>query len=383
MADKDEAQTFEDMGLDDKVLRALEDMGFTEPMDVQVACYPLMMKRRDITVQSRTGSGKTVAFAIPFAQGLVRGGGAGAQALVLEPTRELALQVAEECDKVLSHRSVRAVAVYGGASIGPQIDALRKGAQVVVGTPGRVMDHIERRTLVTSGIEILVLDEADEMLSMGFIEDIRAIIEKLPARRQTLLFSATITDDVKRLSARYMNDPEHLSLSSDFMGVQEISHHSYQISGMTRVSDLIEVLEIEKPESAIIFCNTRRETAMVATHLRKVGMDAQAISSDLNQSQREQVMDRMRAQSLRYLVATDIAARGIDISDLSHVINYNFPTSPEVYVHRTGRTGRAGKSGRAISLVGPQDVSHFYQLKIMLGSKVGTIHEHKLPSRQR
>jgi ATP-dependent RNA helicase DeaD len=357
------SSTFADMGLDGAVLAALDEMGFTEPMEVQSTCYQPIMRGQDLTVQARTGSGKTLAFSIPFAQGLVDPGLASPQVLVLEPTRELALQVSTECARVCAHRSIHVTPIYGGAAIGPQMGHLREGAQVIVGTPGRVLDHIGRRTLRTERISILVLDEADEMLSMGFLEDIRAILDSLPARRQTLLFSATISDDVKKLASRYMSEPEHISLSSDFVGVQEISHHCYQISGVARVRDLVKVLEIEKPDCAIILCNTRRDTTMVARYLRKEGLDAEAISSDLNQAQREQVMDRMRRKDLRYLVATDIAARGIDIEDLSHVINFTFPTSPDLYIHRTGRTGRAGKSGRAVSLVGPQDVSHFHVLK--------------------
>ncbi|MBW2261032.1 MAG: DEAD/DEAH box helicase [Deltaproteobacteria bacterium] len=322
------------------------------------------MDGRDITVQSRTGSGKTAAFAIPFAQSIVSPDLNAVQVLVLEPTRELAIQVAAECAEVCAHRNLEVLPIYGGAPIGPQIDRLKKGVQIVAGTPGRVLDHMRRKTLRTGSIEVLVLDEADEMLSMGFLEDIKAIIDRLPARKQTLLFSATVPDDIKRLASRYMVDPEHISLSADYVGVHEISHTYYQVSGMMRVKDLIKVLEIEKVESAIIFCNTRKDTTAVARYLKKAGLDAEAISSDLNQSQRERVMERTRSKKLRFLVATDIAARGIDIDDLSHVINYTFPTSPDVYIHRTGRTGRAGKTGKAVSLVGPQDVGHFYQLKL-------------------
>jgi ATP-dependent RNA helicase DeaD len=379
----DEFPTFEGMGLDRAVITALEDMGFTEPMEVQTVCYPLIMNQRDITVQARTGSGKTAAFAIPFAQGLVSGEESALQTLILEPTRELALQVAAECERICSHTGARAIPVYGGAAIGPQMDQLRKGAQIVAGTPGRVLDHIRRKTMRTRTVRILVLDEADEMLSMGFLEDILAIIKSLPRERQTLLFSATISDDIKRLASRYMHEPEHISLSADFAGVHEISHTCYQVSGVTRVRDLVKVLELEKPEAAIIFCNTRKDTTMVARYLKKAGISAEAISSDLNQRQREKVMERMRSGKLQYLVATDIAARGIDIDDLSHVINYAFPTSPDVYIHRTGRTGRAGKTGKAVSLVGPEDVSHFHQLKLMHKVKDaredGALKLHRLP----
>ena len=359
-----ERVSFDDMGLTDEVLDALEDMGFSDAMEVQSTCFAPVMGGRDITVQSRTGSGKTLAFAIPFAEGLVDPGARVVQALVLLPTRELALQVAEECRKVCGGSGLSAVPIYGGAPIGPQMDQLKRGAQIVVGTPGRVLDHMRRKTLRTDRIRVLVLDEADEMLSMGFIEDIVDIIGRLPAREQTLLFSATISDDIKKLASRYMRDPQHINLSADFEGVHEITHHHYEVSGMTRTSDLMRVLEVERPGRSIIFCNTRRDTTVVARFLKGKGLKAEAISSDLNQRQREQVMGRMHAGEIQYLVATDVAARGIDIDDLTHVINFNFPTSPDVYIHRTGRTGRAGKSGIAVSLVGPQDVSHFYQLKL-------------------
>jgi ATP-dependent RNA helicase DeaD len=370
---EENAKTFEQMELDEDVLRALEDMGFDEPMEVQTVCYGPVMEGRDITVQARTGSGKTLAFALPFAQGIVDAGLRAPQVLVLEPTRELALQVARECEKVCAHLDMDAVPIYGGAPIGPQMDRLRRGVQIVVGTPGRVLDHMRRRTLRTGDIEVLVLDEADEMLSMGFIEEIRDVIERLPARRQTLLFSATISGDIKKLAARYMRDPEHISLSADYVGVFEIDHHFYEVSGRSRTRDLVKVLGVEEPQSALIFCNTRRDTLSVARYLQDQGFEAEAISSDLNQAQREKVMQKMHAGGIQYLVATDIAARGIDISDLSHVINYTFPTSPDVYIHRTGRTGRAGKRGIAVSLIGPTDVSHFYQLKLThrLGTKKG------------
>jgi ATP-dependent RNA helicase DeaD len=358
-----EPQTWGELGVNPELKQTLLDMGFAMPMPVQRAVFPRMMAGKDVMVQSRTGSGKTAAFGIPFAQGLIDGDKKEVQALVLAPTRELALQVAQECEKIAAKR-LHVIPVYGGAPMGKQIDALKAGAQVVAGTPGRVLDHLRRGTLSLDGLKILVLDEADEMLSMGFLEEITEIIKRCPTERQTVLFSATIPDDIERIGSRYMRSPEKLTLSADYVGVHEIKHTYYMVAGMGRARDLVRVLEIEKPDSAIIFCNTREDTALVADFLRKNGLDAEAISSDLTQKDRERVMGRMKEKNLQYLVATDIAARGIDISNLSHVINYTFPESAEVYVHRTGRTGRAGKSGAAISLISPRELGNFYMLKL-------------------
>jgi ATP-dependent RNA helicase DeaD len=352
------------MGLLPEVGKAIEEMGFLDPMPVQSAVFARMMRGRDVMVQARTGSGKTAAFGIPFAQGLVNPDEKKVQALVLAPTRELALQVAQECGRIAQYRGITCTPIYGGAPMGKQVDALKAGTQVVAGTPGRVLDHLRRGTLRLDGLKVLVLDEADEMLSMGFLEEITDIIKQCPVDRQTTLFSATIPDDIERIGSRYMRAPEKISLSADGIAAREIHHSYYMVSGMNRSRDLLRVLAVERPESAIIFCNTREETSYVAEFLKKHGLDAEAISSDLTQKDRERVMGRTKEKNLHYLVATDIAARGIDVSDLSHVINYTFPESAEVYVHRTGRTGRAGKSGTAVSLIAPRELGNFYMLKL-------------------
>ncbi len=368
---------FAELGLHDDVLRALAEMGFAEAMPVQSETLAPTMSGRDVMIQSKTGSGKTAAFGIPFAEKLVDGQKAEVQALVLAPTRELALQVATEVEKISQYRGIKVAPVYGGAPMGKQIAALEAGAQVVAGTPGRVLDHLRRGTLKTKGVKILVLDEADEMLSMGFQEEIIAILERLPKERQTLLFSATLPPDIVRIARKYMRDPETITLSADYIGVETIQHAYYPVSGINRTEDLRRVLEIEQPSFAIIFCNTKDDTEVVAEFLRKQGRRAEAISSNLTQADRERVMGLMRNNELEFLCATDIAARGIDISDLSHVINYAFPESAEVYVHRTGRTGRAGKSGIAISLVGPRELGALYYLRLLYKVKP---EERRLPS---
>ncbi|MCP4446216.1 MAG: DEAD/DEAH box helicase [Myxococcales bacterium] len=357
---------FEDWNLTEPLMRALGDMGYDRPMPVQEAVITTLTNGHDMMVQSKTGSGKTAAFGIPIAQ-MLSDGKKGVQAMILAPTRELALQVGKEITKLVMHMDVAVVPIYGGAPIGPQIKQLEDGGQIVAGTPGRVLDHIRRGTMKTAGIRMLVLDECDEMLSMGFQEEIENIVGTLPAKeeRQTMLFSATIPKEIERIGRRHMREPEMLTLSSDSVGAELIDHYYYVVSGMARNRDLLKLMKAEKPESAIIFCNTRDETKTVARYLRKNGYDAEALSSDLSQADRERVMVRMRDKNLNFLVATDIAARGIDISELSHVINYTFPASPEVYVHRSGRTGRAGKEGTALSLVGPREIGAFYYLKLI------------------
>ncbi len=373
--------TFEEMGLSDELLRALADMDYIEPMTVQSAVFEAGRDGRDLMVQSRTGTGKTAAFGIPVIA-RIDGDLKAAQALMLAPTRELALQVARELEKLVQHMpGVHVVPVYGGAAIKPQIDALAAGSQIVVGTPGRVLDHLRRRTFKTDHISMLVLDECDEMLSMGFQEEIENIIAKLPPKekRQSYLFSATIPPEIQRIGRRHMTDPLELSLSTDGVSVDEIDHFFYVVRGVARTRDLHKILLAEKPHSAIIFCNTREDTNLVTRFLVRQGLDALAISSDLTQRERERVMKRTRDKNLHFLVATDVAARGIDISDLSHVINYTFPESPQVYVHRTGRTGRAGKRGIAISMIGPRDIGAFYYLKLTYKIRP---HERELPSNE-
>jgi len=357
--------SFADLGLRPEVLRAIADMGFSAPMEVQSATLPLVRAGRDIMVQSRTGSGKTAAFGIPFADGMVDPNQKSVQAIVLLPTRELALQVAAEIARISAQSGLSIVPVYGGAPMGRQIEQLRAGGQIVCGTPGRILDHLRRGTLHLDKVKCAVLDECDEMLSMGFQEDIEAILERTPKERQTMLFSATLPEGIQRIARRYMREPELVTLSAEFVGVHEIRHTYYSIPGGQREAELSRVLEFENPDRALIFCNTREETGRVAEHLRRQGLDAEAISSDLSQSDREKVMTRMRAGSIRFLVATDVAARGIDLENLPCVINYTFPESPEAYIHRTGRTGRAGRSGHAISLIGPTEVGSFYYLKLL------------------
>lgn len=371
--------TFDTLNLTDEVKRALEEIGYLRPTPVQLATYNLAVAGQDIIVQARTGTGKTAAFAIPLVDKMLRDESV-VQALVLAPTRELALQSAKEIARIGKHRHVRVAAVYGGAPMGKQIDELAEGAQIVSGTPGRVLDHLRRGTLNGSQLRVLVLDEMDEMLSMGFARELNAILEFLPdkSRRQTMCFSATVDGDVRRHAERHMKDPQMVSLSSDAVGATAISHHVYMVSGSDRVGDLVKILEVEDPESAIVFCNLRAETEQVAGALQQAGFNADWLNGDLPQRDRENIMGATREGKLRYLVATDVAARGIDISHLTHVINYSFPETAAQYVHRTGRTGRAGRTGCAISLVSPLELGRLYYLR--LEYKISPI-ERSLPNK--
>jgi len=355
--------TFDLLPLTPEVRRAIDELGWLTPTPVQLAAYAPASEGTDLVVQARTGTGKTAAFGLPLIDRRVRPENK-TQVLVLAPTRELALQSARELERIGRHRGIRTSAVYGGAPMDRQIRELQEGAQIVSGTPGRVLDHLRRGSLAVEDIRTLVLDEADEMLSMGFAKELHAIVEMLPKNRQTMLFSATLDEAIQRLAAKFLKDPVQLSLSSDQVGAQTISHFVYLVSGLGKAKDLIRILEVDDPESAILFCNTKAVTEQVAAELQAAGLDADWLNGDLPQGDREKVLERTRKGKLRYLVATDVAARGIDISHVTHVVNYDFPISLEQYVHRTGRTGRAGRTGTAISLITPTDLGQLYYLRL-------------------
>lgn len=355
--------TFDSLPLSEAVKRSLDELGYTHPTPVQRAVFEPAVKGKDLVVQARTGTGKTAAFGLPLVDSIIKQDLKQMQALVLCPTRELALQITREVEKIAKHSSVSIVAVYGGAPMARQVQEIRDGAQIVVGTPGRVLDHLGRGTLDPARLRTFVLDESDEMLSMGFLPQITEIWSLLPKTQQTLLFSATLPPAVQRIAETRLKQPEFITLSGDHIGALEIEHYVYLSHG-DKLSNLLQVLEIENPESAIIFCNTRDETKKVAGALKQEGFSADWLNADLAQNEREKVMARTRDGKLRYLVATDVAARGIDISHLTHVINHDFPESAEAYVHRTGRTGRAGRTGVALSLIAPGDIGHLYMLRL-------------------
>lgn len=355
--------TFAILPLSPELRRALDQLGFQSPTPVQTAVFEPAAEGRDLVVQARTGTGKTAAFGLPLLDRLVKKGEKTAQALILSPTRELALQITRELGRLGQFLPISHVAIYGGAAMEPQVRALSEGAQIIVGTPGRVLDHLERGTLDPTHLRIVILDESDEMLSMGFLPQINAILDHLPTPRQTLLFSATVPPDVKRIAESRLKNPEFITLSGDHIGALSIEHYTYPSRG-NKAEELVQIIAAEKPESAIVFCNTREQTKRIAAALQAQGLAADWLNADLSQADRERVMSATRSEQLRFLVATDVAARGIDISHLTHVINADFPESAENYVHRTGRTGRAGKTGRALSLIAPQDVGNLYILRL-------------------
>jgi len=362
--------------LADPIQQGVRELGWRTPTPVQEKVLPVMRAGRDLIVQAHTGSGKTGAFGIPISEA-ANPELDHCQALVLVPTRELANQVAEEVGALGRHKGVRCVPIYGGVGYQHQIEAIEAGAHVVVGTPGRILDHLGAGRLRLDGVRILVFDEADEMLSLGFWPDMREIQKYVPKERQSCLFSATIPERVQSLARVFLRDPEYVSPSEGQLAPQQIEHFYVVTTAQEKDSNLVRLLEYEDPESAIVFCNTKSDVRFVTAHLQRRGFDADQISGDLTQTAREQAMARIKSGKLRFLVATDVAARGIDISDLSHVIGYSAPESPEVYVHRTGRTGRAGKAGVAISLVSGLDIGNFRYLQQVNRIK---IRERKLPT---
>ena len=348
-ADELPAITIED--LSPRMREAAGREGWTELMPVQAQAIPYILAGRDLMVQSRTGSGKTGAFVLPILD-RIDVNKAACQALVLVPTRELARQVEADAAKLSGKGGPRTVAVYGGVRYGAQLKAFKQGAHLVVGTPGRILDHLLRRSLTLDKLDMLVFDEADRILSMGFYPDMRRVQEFLPKRRvYSFMFSATFPSNVVGLAGEFLHEPETLSLSTDHVHVTDTEHVFYKVEAMTRDRALMRIIEVENPASAIVFCRRKTRVEYVATLLQSFGYDADQLSADLPQNKRERVLDRLRQGELRLLVATDVAARGIDIRELSHVFQYEPPEDPEAYIHRAGRTGRAGATGVAITLV--------------------------------
>jgi ATP-dependent RNA helicase DeaD len=348
-------QTFSDLGLDDAVLKVLKDVGYETPSAIQAATIPLLLEGRDVVGLAQTGTGKTAAFALPILSRLDLAQKTP-QALVLAPTRELALQVCEAFEKYATHlRGVHVLPVYGGQGYGVQLSALRRGVHIVVGTPGRIMDHLEKGTLDLTELKYLVLDEADEMLKMGFAEDVETILADTPKEKQVALFSATMPSSIRRISAKYLNNPEEITVKTKTTTSASITQRYLTVSYPQKVDALTRILETENFSAMIIFTRTKNETETLAEKLRARGYSAAAINGDVAQVQRERTVNQLKAGKLDILVATDVAARGLDVERISHVVNYDIPVDTESYVHRIGRTGRAGRTGDAISFVTPRE----------------------------
>ena len=360
-------QLFESYGLSKEILKAIKELEYINPTPIQAKTIPhLLNSDRDLVGLAQTGTGKTAAFGLPILNQIDYQNKI-TQSIILSPTRELCVQIAKDMQNYAKYLpEIRITAVYGGASIENQIKDLRKGSQVVVGTPGRVLDLINRKVLKINQISFLVLDEADEMLNMGFKEDIDAILETTPIEKQTLLFSATMPPEIMKIAATYMHDPLEISVGTKNSGAENVEHFYYQVNAKNRYLALKRIADINPDIYGIVFCRTRAETQEVADKLIQDGYNADALHGDLSQAQRDHVMHRFRSGNLQLLVATDVAARGLDVNDLSHIINYNLPDEREIYIHRTGRTGRAGKKGEAITIIHNRELHKIREIEKLL-----------------
>ena len=347
--------TFNDLGLPEFILKAVSDLGFETPSPIQQACIPALLEGRDVLGMAQTGSGKTAAFSLPILA-KIDPAAKHPQLLVMAPTRELAIQVADACEHFMKYaKGINIVTLYGGQRYDIQLRALKQGAQVVVGTPGRILDHIRRNTLNLSELRAIVLDEADEMLRMGFIDDVETVMAELPEEHQTALFSATMPEPIRRITKRFMNNPQEVKIKVNNDNAPDIEQNCWYVQGFRKNEALLRFLEVEEFDAAIIFTRTKTGTLDVTELLEKHGFRAAALNGDMTQQLREQTLDRLRNGSLDIVVATDVAARGIDIERISLVVNYDIPLDAESYVHRIGRTGRAGRSGRALLFVEPRE----------------------------
>jgi ATP-dependent RNA helicase DeaD len=362
--------TFEQFGFKPSILKALANISFVEPTPIQEKTIPFLLnQKKDLVANAQTGTGKTAAFGLPILE-QIDTNIPDIQALILSPTRELALQITKDLESYSSFMSnLKVIPVYGGASIEVQIAALKRGAQIVVGTPGRMLDLIKRRRLVVDRIQWLVLDEADEMLSMGFKDELDAILANTPEQKQTLLFSATMPQGIVQIAKTYMHDFQEISVGAKNRGADNVEHIYYQVAAKDKYSALKRLADIHPEIFGIVFCRTRQETKEVADKLMADGYNADALHGDLSQDQRDKVMNRFRTKSLQILVATDVAARGLDVDKLTHVINYNLPDDNEIYIHRSGRTGRAGEKGVSISLIHSRERGKLRDMEYKIGKE--------------
>ncbi len=362
-------EQFKKLGLSDFTIRALSDMGFEEPTPIQEQSIPLLLEGKDLLGQAQTGTGKTAAFGIPLLENI--GNDLRATlAIVLTPTRELCIQVAEELNKLGQFSRARTLPIYGGQDIQRQIRSLQRKPQIIVATPGRLMDHMNRRTIKLADIKMVVLDEADEMLNMGFVEDIEKILSATPESRQTLLFSATMPRQIQTLAQRFLKDPVLISIKSKEVTVPLIEQYYMELHDRQKFDVFCRLLDIQSPELAIVFGRTKRRVDELTEGLKKRGYSAEGIHGDLTQAKRDSVLRQFREGIIDILVATDVAARGLDVSGVSHVYNFDIPQDPESYVHRVGRTGRAGQTGIAMTFVIPRELEHLHSIERLTKRKI-------------
>ena len=353
--DMENKKKFNELGLSARVLEAINKKGFEEPTAIQAMTIPVMLRDdTNIIAQAQTGTGKTAAFGLPLIE-LINPESQTVQAMILVPTRELAIQVSEEINSLKGDKDIRIIPIYGGQSIDQQLRRLKRGVHIVVGTPGRVIDHLNRRTLKLGNIEHLILDEADEMLNMGFVEDMEEIMKHTNADKRTLLFSATMPQKIKDLARKYMDGYELLTVKKEQLTTNLTEQIYFEVKNSDKLEALCRIIDIENNFYGLVFCRTKSDVDYLASHLMDRGYDAEAIHGDISQSQRERTLEKFKKQRVDVLVATDVAARGIDVNNLTHVINYSLPHDPEAYVHRIGRTGRAGNQGTAITFISPSE----------------------------
>jgi ATP-dependent RNA helicase DeaD len=361
---------FRDLGLSDIMIECLRKKGFEEPTPIQAKAIPFLLEnKKDLIGKAQTGTGKTGAFGIPIIEQIIPQS-KKVQALILVPTRELAIQVTEELSSFAEAQKISIIAVYGGQPIERQISRLNRGVDIVVGTPGRIIDHLDRKTLDISKVSFVVLDEADEMLNMGFVEDIEKILQTSPKTRRTVLFSATMPSHIERLAKKYMHDYEVIAVVNDQIGSSNIQQIYFEVAQSDKFEALFRIIDVEESFYGMVFCRTKVDADEIAHKLYNRGTRAEPIHGDLSQGQREKVLQKFRSKQITTLVATDVAARGIDIDNLTHVINYSLPQDPESYVHRIGRTGRAGKSGIAITLITPSEYRKLITLQKIANAKI-------------
>ena len=365
---------FGGLELSEPVARAVEEMGYRDPTEIQAASIPLLLDGRDLMGQAQTGTGKTAAFGIPLVE-RIDPDRPVVQALVLAPTRELAMQISQELSRLARHREIRIATIYGGAPMGPQLLDLKLGAQVVVGTPGRILDHLSRGTMRLNEVRYLILDEADRMLDMGFMPDVERILRRTPRSRQTALFSATMPTVVRILARRHMKDPAWIQVKPEERTVAEVDQLYYEVAERDKSAGLKLILEEQKPERALVFCRTQVAVDRVTRFLRARGFQVEAIHGSMSQQHRERVIADFRRGDLPLLVATNVAARGLDIPEVSHVINYDIPEESESYIHRIGRTARMGRDGVAITFVAEWDGDSLAEIKKAVN---GSLREERL-----
>jgi ATP-dependent RNA helicase DeaD len=361
---------FDELGLKDTVLNAINDLNFEYPSDIQAKSIPVSLEGFDLIGQAQTGTGKTLAFGAPMLSKMDAPNGK-VQALILAPTRELAIQVSEELAKISKYEKYKLLPIYGGQSFDKQLAPLRKGVDIVIGTPGRILDHINRRTLKLENVKFLVLDEADEMLNMGFIEDIESILSNLKEDRQTMLFSATMPRQIKNLAKNYMKpDAQHIAIAKKSMTVSKIKQFYFTVNPASKFESLCRILDVDNPKTAILFCKTKKGVDELVGAMQSKGYVVEGMHGDMKQTQRLNTLNKFKSGNLNFLIATDVAARGIDVEDVTHVINYDLPQDTESYVHRIGRTGRANKEGLAYSFVTRKEVSAIRQIEHDTKSKI-------------